>query len=179
MQTSPDRIASLDRSGVPRQFRHGAGAASGRDSRLFRTLIEEALTAGTAVRFSAEGTSMHPTIRHGDVITISPVSAHDVVRGDVLLCRHNKRMLAHRLVAVTSHGAERFFHLRGDGKAGCDAPVGADAVIGRVIAVRRNGRATPLGGRAARLRHRAWRSASSAKAWVMSGMIRLLNRGAR
>ena len=83
-----------------------------RDSHVFGAVIEQALTTGLVVRFSAEGTSMHPTIRHGDVITISPVSAHDVVRGDVLLCRHNKRMLAHRLVAVTSHGAERFFHLR-------------------------------------------------------------------
>ena len=46
-----------------------------RDSSLFRALIEEALTAGTVVRFRAEGTSMHPTIRNGEAITIAPVLA--------------------------------------------------------------------------------------------------------
>jgi hypothetical protein len=134
------------------------------DTGLFRALVEEALAAGTVVRFRAEGTSMHPTIRDGDVITIAPVSSGDVVRGDVLLCRRDARMLAHRLVAVTTRGAERRFHFRGDAVAGCDAPVGADALVGKVISVCRYGRAAPFGGRGARLRHTARRLASRAAA---------------
>jgi len=123
---------------------------------------------------------MYPTIRDGEVITIAAVSPDDIVRGDVLLCRHDRRVLAHRVVDVTTRGTGRVFHLRGDAKAACDAPVGADAVVGKVLSVCRNGRVTPLCGRAARLRHAARTSASGAKAFVLSrvtgyaGMIPML-----
>jgi signal peptidase I len=144
-----------------------------RDSNLFGEVIAEALTTGTVVRFSAEGTSMYPTIRDGEVITIAAVSPDEVVRGDVLLCRHDKRVLAHRVVHVITRGPERVFRLRGDAKADCDAPVGADAVVGKVISVCRNGRVAMLCGRAARLRHAARRSASGAKAFILSWRSRL------
>ena len=111
---------------------------------------------------------MYPTIRDGEVITIAPVASHEVVHGDVLLCRHDARMLAHRLVAVTARGGERRFHFRGDAKAECDAPVGADAVLGKVISVFRNGRTAPLCGGRVRLRLGARRVASRARVfWVM------------
>jgi signal peptidase I len=145
-----------------------------RDSDLFTAVIEEALTTGTTVRFRAEGASMCPTIRNGEAISIAAVSPAEVVRGDVLLCRHDKRVLAHRVVGVTTHGAGRIFELRGDGKAGCDAPVGADDVVARVIAVRRHGRLVRLCGRAARLRHRARTAASRAKSFAVSTATILL-----
>ncbi len=137
-----------------------------RASDIFVGVMDEALRVGTLVRFRAEGDSMYPTIRNGEAITIAPVSADEVVRGDVLLCRHDERVLAHRVVGVTTHGADRLFYLRGDAKAACDAPVGADALVGKVISVCRNGRMTPLCGPVARLRHRARAAASRAKAFV-------------
>ena len=140
-----------------------------RHSEIFGAVIEEALTNGTIVRFRAEGISMYPTIRDGEAITVAAVSTDDVVRGDVLLCRHGKRVLAHRVVGVTTCGTERFFELRGDAKTSCDAPVAANAVVGKVIGVRRNGRVIPLAGRAARLRHRARRAASRAMTFIASG----------
>ena len=143
-----------------------------RRSDIFGAVIDEALTNGTVVRFRAEGESMYPTIRDGELITVAAVSAREVVRGDVLLCRHGVRVLAHRVVGVTACGTETFFELRGDAKASCDAPVGADAVVGRVIGVRRNGRVIPLVGRAARVRHKAWAAASGAKASIRRGLSR-------
>ena len=128
---------------------------------LFGAVIDEALTAGTVVRFRAEGTSMHPTIRDGEAITIAPVPPDDVVRGDLLLCRQDRRVIAHRVVGITTRDATRVFELRGDAKAACDAPIRADAVVGLVIAVHRNGRVVTLCGRAARLRHQARAVASS------------------
>jgi signal peptidase I len=137
-----------------------------RHSEIFGAVIEAALANGTIVRFRAEGNSMYPTIRDGEAIMVAAVSTEKVLRGDVLLCRHGHRLLAHRVVGMTRRGSGRFFELRGDAKASCDAPVGAGAVIGRVIGVHRNGRVTPLCGRAARLRHRARATASRAKAFV-------------
>jgi hypothetical protein len=139
-----------------------------RDSGLFGVVMKEALATGTVVRFRAEGASMYPTIRDGDTITIAAVSTGEVVRGDVLLCRHDQRVLAHRVVDVTMHRAKRFFGLRGDAKAACDVPVAADDVFGRVISVRRNEREVRLCGRPARLRHAARTAASRMKGFITS-----------
>jgi signal peptidase I len=139
-----------------------------RDSNLLGEVLDDALTAGAVVRFRAEGTSMHPTIRDGDVITVAAISADEVVNGDVLLCRHDNRMLAHRVVGITAHGYGLSFDLRGDAKAACDAPIRADAVVGRVITTSRNGRVFVLCGRAARARHSTRMAASRAKAYAVS-----------
>ena len=130
--------------------------------------IEGALPIGRLVRFRAEGLSMYPAIRHGELITVGPVAADQIVRGDVLLCRHSTRVLAHRVVAVTGHGSERVLRLRGDAKGACDGPVAASDVIGKVLSVYRSGRAIPLCGRAARLRYKVRTAASRAKAFVAS-----------
>jgi hypothetical protein len=143
---------------------------SHRDSGLFTTLVAEALTTGAVVRFSAEGTSMHPAISDGDVITIAAVSPDEVVRGDVLLYRNDKRVLAHRVVEVTTRGVERVFRLRGDARDTSDPPVGAEAVVGKVISVSRDGRAAPWRRRARRLRRPARTAASGAKALIVSAV---------
>jgi signal peptidase I len=136
-----------------------------RHSGIFGAVIEQALANGTMVRFCAEGDSMYPTIRDGETITVAAASPDAIVRGDVLLFRHGTRVLAHRVVRTTSCGNERFFVLRGDAKASCDPPVGASALVGKVVSVAREGRLIPLCGRAARIRRAARAAASRAKAF--------------
>lgn len=114
---------------------------------------------------------MHPTIRDGDVITVAAISAAEVVNGDVLLCRHDNRMLAHRVVGITARSSGLSFDLRGDAKAACDAPVRAGAVVGRVIATCRNGRVFVMSGRAARARHSMRMAASRVKASMVSAAV--------
>lgn len=126
------------------------------------------MPGGMFVRFRAQGFSMYPAIRDGEMITVGPVAADRVVRGDVLLYRHSTRVLAHRVVAVTEYGSRRMLQLRGDAKGACDAPVPVNDVIGRVLSVSRHGRTIPLCGLAARLQHRARTAASRAKAFVTS-----------
>jgi len=111
---------------------------------------------------------MYPTIRHGESIAIARVDADDIVAGDVLLCRHDSHLLAHRVVRVSARGDRRVFELRGDAKRASDALVGEEAVLGKVITVHRGGRAISLTGRAARLRRAARVVASRAKACVAS-----------
>jgi signal peptidase len=110
----------------------------------FAALVEHVVGTGMSIRFRACGDSMYPTILHGDVITVAPVAAHAVARGDILLYRDGDRVLAHRLISVSSHGTETRFRLRGDTNATCDAPVAAAQIVGRVEAVERDGRAIPL-----------------------------------
>jgi signal peptidase I len=130
--------------------------------------VQDARPAGIVVRFRADGLSMYPAIRDGELITVGPVDADRIVRGDVLLCRSATRLLAHRVVAIAGHGNERVLQLRGDAKGACDAPVAVGDVVGRVLSVSRKGRAIGLCGCAARLRYKAWSAASRAKAFVMS-----------
>ena len=46
--------------------------------------LEELLAAGTAVRFRAEGGSMDPAIRHGDVVTLEPLGTAPLSPGEVV-----------------------------------------------------------------------------------------------
>jgi signal peptidase I len=141
-------------------------ASERRHPHVFAAVVDHALASGRVARFRAEGASMHPTSRDGESIAIASVAADDIVAGDVLLCRHETRLLAHRVVRVSARGEARVFELRGDAKQACDAPIGAEAVVGQVIAVHRGGRAVSLTGRAARLRRAAHVAASRAKACV-------------
>jgi signal peptidase I len=137
---------------------------------VFQDVIADALASGNRIRFRAAGTSMLPTIRDGDLITIAPVAPNEIVAGDVLLCRHGDRLFAHRLVAVTRQGPERMLELRGDCNTDADAIVSERAIVAKVIDVSRNGRVIPLAGWRARVRHRL----RTASARVTHTMARVL-----
>ena len=117
-----------------------------RDSGLFAEVMEHALASGTLVQFRAEGRSMHPTIRDGETITAAPVAIADVVRGDVLLCRHGGRVLAHRIVSIAGQGRARQFELRGDSQFASHARVAGDDIVARIVAVERGGRSIAVPG---------------------------------
>ena len=102
------------------------------DSRTFIEMANSLLSSGYCFRFRAEGTSMRPTIRHGETLTVEPVDLETVDPGDILLYRHGDRPVAHRVVEIRRKQTPVEFVLRGDAKAACDAPVAADHVMGRV-----------------------------------------------
>ncbi|MGD8776456.1 MAG: S24/S26 family peptidase, partial [Syntrophobacterales bacterium] len=73
---------------------------TGTSSPCLTFLSGELLSLGLAVRFRAPGTSMHPTIRHGDVITVAPVAPASLKRGDIILYRFQGGFIAHRTVNI-------------------------------------------------------------------------------
>jgi len=104
------------------------------DTQAFLDVSDRLLTAGCRVRFRACGTSMRPAIRDGETVTVESVEPTAVKPGDVLLYHHKQRPFAHRVVEIQQNGGEVIgFTLRGDAKAGCDAPVKPDQIIGRVV----------------------------------------------
>ncbi len=107
----------------------------------FGDLSAELLSLGFGVRFRAPGTSMHPTIRHGDLITVEPVAPSSLKRGDIILCRLQNGFIAHRLVNIEKrNGCGLTFFLRGDASTTCDAPVKSAQVLGKVVRVERGHR---------------------------------------
>jgi signal peptidase I len=114
--------------------------------------------SGQRVRFPAPGKSMQPAIRDGEVVTVEPLSPSDVGKGDIILYRREEALIAHRVVRIirkkahwstqpSAIGPYAMFVLRGDASTTCDLPVERGQVLGRVIAVERQGRSIPLIGR--------------------------------
>jgi hypothetical protein len=121
-------------------------------SMVFLDVSAELLDRGYSVRFQADGASMHPTIRSGELITIGPVAPAGIRRGDIVLYRLRRRVFAHRVVGIERTRGALKFRLRGDSADECDAPVTPDQILGKVLAVDRDGRHVTLAGRSARLR---------------------------
>ncbi len=107
----------------------------------FGDLSAELLSLGFGVRFRAPGTSMHPTIRHGDLITVEPVAPSNLNRGDIVLYHLQNGFIAHRLVNIEEkNGCGLIFFLRGDASTTCDAPVQPAQVLGKVVCLERGQR---------------------------------------
>ncbi|MCJ7442334.1 MAG: signal peptidase I [Thermoanaerobaculaceae bacterium] len=107
----------------------------------FIEVVTDLLSRGHSVRFRAKGSSMHPTIREGEAITVAPARPAAIRRGDVILYRSARGVIAHRVAGVERgpDGAPVFVP-RGDASATCDEPVSESAVLGAVVSVERDGR---------------------------------------
>src|SRR2546422_10829912 len=114
---------------------------------MFNEITGELLRCGNRVRFRAVGASMQPTIEDGELITVAPVEPAAVKRGDILLYRGERGLIAHRLVGLrrSAKGEDVRYLLQGDASVDRDDPVRPEQVLGRVVAVRRGGRGGGLG----------------------------------
>ncbi len=66
----------------------------------FSELAATLLRDGHSIRFRAAGQSMHPTIRDGETIVVEPIDLRDIKRGDIVLYRDLRGVIAHRVVAI-------------------------------------------------------------------------------
>jgi signal peptidase I len=84
---------------------------------------------------------MHPTIRHGDVITVEPVAPSRLKKGDIVLYRLHTGFIAHRIVTIKERdGFGLTFLLRGDASTTCDTPVEPEQILGKVVCLERDHR---------------------------------------
>ena len=112
---------------------------------LFSEMLVETLNCGHSIRFRAPGDSMYPTISDGDLITVEPINPSDIVVGDIILYRHDYGVVAHRVVDIEApqssvRSPQHCFTLCGDAAINDDDPVHADQILGKVVALKRNGR---------------------------------------
>ncbi len=98
------------------------------------------LHRGKLLRIPAVGSSMFPTSHSGDTITVKPAKATDVSVGDVIVYVSGKRMIAHRLVAKRIRNNEIVLICQGDFFPKPDPLIEGKQVLGKVVAVKRNGR---------------------------------------
>ncbi len=106
----------------------------------FALVVQAVLENGVTAKFKVTGSSMLPTIRNNDVVSISPYKENNPKVGEVvaLLDRANSRIIIHRIIKKK----EKMFLLKGDGLLRYDGFFPREWVAGFVSGVERNG--TPI-----------------------------------
>lgn len=108
-------------------------------------LLRAVLEKGKSLRFhaNAEGSSMVPFLKDGDVITVSPPRSRGFVVGDVAAVHHSgaNRIVIHRVIGV-GHAHLLF---KGDNLRSPDGLIPKSNVLGRVTKVERDGRTLRFG----------------------------------
>ena len=127
-------------------------------SKVFLEVATDVLRGGYRMRFRAEGSSMWPTIRPGEAITVEPATATDVKLKDIVLYRTGRRVIGHRVVRIETRNGERVLLARGDAGRGAGEPVAVQQILGKVVAVEREGCKIDLESMRAKMKHsiRAW-----------------------
>lgn len=101
----------------------------------FFHLAETILQQGNCIRFRAEGRSMWPSIRSGDIIKVSP-DTDDITVGDIILYRSRENTaVVHRVVKRDS----RNILTRGDSSLDLDMPIINEQVLGKVVEIEKRG----------------------------------------
>ncbi len=109
------------------------------------------------------GRSMLPLFQEGDRVLVAHGRA-GVRRGDVIIFRRKGSLIAHRVLRIYHRQSEPVFITKGDNAAHFDPPLHAGEVIGRVLAIEREGRRMPLDTTAWRIV--GWLIAASTLAWT-------------
>lgn len=99
--------------------------------------ISHVLERKGRVTLRVRGSSMLPWVKPGDVAIIRRAGIEDVRCGDVVLFKHESRLLVHRLVQKQGTLREARFLAKGDAHPGPDGIVDRDLVLGRVVRIYR------------------------------------------
>jgi signal peptidase I len=106
-----------------------------------RDLAVEVLRAAGQVRLAARGYSMLPSLWPGDVLTIRAATFEQLTAADLVLYSRDGRFFIHRVLRRGQVDGQLRWVTRGDSMPHPDQPVSADEVLGKVVAVERDGQA--------------------------------------
>jgi signal peptidase I len=106
-------------------------------------IVKDILSDGGECRFQANGHSMSPFIKDGDVVTVSPIVRSSPGIGDVVAFIHKEtgRLLIHRVVGKN----EESYLTRGDNALEEDGFTCRANILGHVTKVARSGKKVFLG----------------------------------
>ena len=106
----------------------------------FESLVDEVLSKGGTLRFRARGISMQPFIRDGDILEIQPNGGKLFRATDIVLCKSPKgKLVAHRIVRIKLGEGRDKLIIQGDALRIPDGDIDPRDVLGRVVAVIRDG----------------------------------------
>jgi len=105
-----------------------------------RDLAVEVLRTSGRVRLAARGYSMLPSLWPGDVLTIQASTLAQLLPADLVLYWREGSFFVHRVVRQTQIDGHAYLITRGDSMPQRDQPVSLQEVLGKVVAVERDGR---------------------------------------
>jgi hypothetical protein len=134
---------------------------------LLGPLLCDLAAEGRAAELPVRGISMHPWLREGDRVRVVAAAAPDVRVGDIVVRVQGTGPVVHRFVGWwrTRHGWRML--TKGDGAPRFDPPLAPAELVGRAVALLRDGQVRRLDGAGIRLRGR-----SRAAVSLAAGLIR-------
>ena len=82
---------------------------------------------------------MWPMVRHGDIVRVAHGLAK-LKRGDIVAYQRNGELTIHRLIRAGRGASEPLMLMKGDNASVCDPIVRASNLVGRVVALQRDGK---------------------------------------
>jgi len=108
---------------------------------LLLKLSRDILEKGKSIRFQAKGWSMRPFIRDGDFIVVSPVKSSSIRKGDVVFYSDaENKIIVHRIIRKYKKNDRIIVLIKADASFGSPEKVDIHNVLGKVVAIERNGR---------------------------------------
>jgi len=106
---------------------------------VYPQLLREWIDAGEPAWLPLSGESMVPFLPSGSKVLVSHTTAGQIRLGNLLLYEAEGRIICHRVLRRRRYGASYTFLTKGDGRRMTDPWVCAEQVIGKVMAINRNG----------------------------------------
>ncbi len=104
-------------------------------------LTEELLHSNQDVALKVGGGSMFPCLKPGDIITIKKLPSKELVSGDIIVFKQEKKWIAHRILRIELlDDSKLMFIAKGDTCKTEDAPLKEDDVVGKVVSYNRQGK---------------------------------------
>ena len=101
--------------------------------KVLKDVAEKLLGDGKSLRIPAEGYSMFPSIRPGNIILIDPVDDPDKLKpGDIIAWTRDSDIVVHRLIMIAERKGQKRFVTCGDSSLGSDKPVSTARIVGKV-----------------------------------------------
>ena len=133
----------------------------------FIELSKEILDKWGCLRFRAGGGSMHPFVRDGDFIIVSPIESSSIRIGDVVFYSSaGNRVIVHRVVNTYKTDGSMTILVKGDACFGSPERIDSQDVLGKVVAIERNGREKRLDTTLSRLIGLLLAGMSSSSHWI-------------
>ncbi|MGE7780198.1 signal peptidase I [Peribacillus sp. NPDC097264] len=101
---------------------------------LFKTVVKKE----GSFHLPAQGNSMYPFIKSGDICYFNECKLVQLKKGDIVLFySETKRLIAHRYYKEMKNNQQRQFLFKGDTNLGYDQPIHGEQIVGKLLFVQK------------------------------------------
>ena len=105
----------------------------GDNKKKLKEVAHGILGEGRSLRIPAEGYSMYPAIKPGNIILINPVNDPAILKpGDIIAWTRDSDLVVHRLIRISERKGEKRFVTCGDISITNDKPISTARIAGKV-----------------------------------------------